>query len=126
MIPRNHFNITKGFWKGKPKKDEEEHLMLLVFVSLNGLACRALQEAQKLFSANVWFLFEASSTFSSSSTLNATNFSEISAVTQMEKLDSSCKEICVLQDLYLVSSFGKSVLALPDLVFMLSPRTPLV
>ena len=42
----------------------------------------------------------------------------------MEKLDSSCKELCVLWDVCLVSSLWKSILALPALVFMWSWKRP--
>lgn len=41
---------------------------------------------------------------------------------QMETLDSSCKEICVLQDVYLVSSLGKSGPAPPALALTWSRR----
>lgn len=74
--------------------------MLLAFVTLAG----PYRKLGNLFSASMWVLLEAFSTFSSSSTLNAMSFREISATGQMGKLDSSCRESCVLWAMYLVSS----------------------
>lgn len=121
-FPRNHLS-TRKFLKGKAKKDDGKHT-----------SCFCTPEQPSLwwlnaklrgsFSASMGLLSEASYTFSPFSTLNARHFSEISATAQIEKLNSSCKEICVLWDVYLVSSLWKSVLALPDLVFMWSWRRP--
>lgn len=72
------------------------------------------------FSASMWFLSEASYIFFSLFHPNYQARQWNKCYAQMEKLNSSCKEICVLWDVYLVSSLWKSILALPDLVFMWS------
>lgn len=76
------------------------------------------------FSASMWFLSEASYIFFSLFHPNYQARQWNKCYAQMEKLNSSCKEICVLWDVYLVSSLWKSILALPDLVFMWSWKRP--
>lgn len=101
-FPRNHLS-TRKFLKGKAKKDDGKHTSCFCTPeqpSLRGLNAKL----RGSFSASAGLLSEASYTFSPSSTLNARHVSEISATAQIEKLNSSCKEICVLWDVYLVSS----------------------
>lgn len=95
----------KVLWKGKTEKDEKEpFLCLFFFVPLNVLPAGPCRKLRNSFSVRLWFLLEAFYTFPLSFTLHAVSFREINVTAQMEKLDSSCKESCVLWALYLVSS----------------------
>lgn len=85
---------------GKARKN----LSCLVFAPLSALPAGPDGKLRNSFSVSLWFLLEAFYTFSLVFHPNAGSFCEINAKAQMEKLDSSCRESCVLWAMYLVSS----------------------
>lgn len=121
-FPRNHFDIMKEFWKGKSEYGEEYLMLVLLSWTTEWFSPQDLTGISEIHFPQVCGSFLRHPTTFSSSILNAMSFSEISAMAQMEKLDSDCKKICVLWDMYLVPSLWKSIATLPDLGFMQSLR----